>query len=120
MIPGSNLLSIAFRAIAQTTVQWSQFQSRTINEIGMEVPTYASPISLSGSLQAVKRQKYQDLGLDFARFYYNFFCIANPVCLDRDVSGDLITFQSNNFQCVSSNPWYAIDGWVEVLLVRLP
>lgn len=120
MIPGSNLLNQAFALIAQQAVQYYKNTGRAANSIGMQVPAFAAAISVSGSFQPVPRNKYEMLGLDFQKTYFNFYVSRSVLDLQRDVSGDQLTFQGQRFQCVSKTPWYGIDGWDAVLCVEIP
>ena len=120
MIPGQNLLQTALRVLGQQAFDYYAFQSRTPNEIGQDVTTYANPVTLRGSVQAVPRNVYQQYGLDFQRTYINIYVSQAILDVQRDVSGDLINFNNNSYQCISVTPWNAIDGWNAVLCVQIP
>lgn len=118
-IPGENVLAYAFQAIAQTTIIYYQFVSRSLNSIGQDVAVYDSPVSLMGSWQPVQRNLYQSLGLDFQKDYYNFYVQSDLLDINRDVSGDQIVFNGRRFQCQSNTEWFQIDGWQAVLCVDI-
>jgi hypothetical protein len=120
MIPGGNLLSSALSVIASYTVEYYRFIGVLVNAVGLEISQYAPPQQVRGSLQAVQRVKYQDLGLDMSKFYYTFFAPQQVFGVDRDASGDRIRASDGLYQCVAITPWHAIDGWVEAMLVRVP
>lgn len=115
MIPGSNVLNMAFRVIAKSTVTYYQFVSRALNSVGQDVVTYNAPISLMGSFQPVQRKLYEALGLDFQKSYYYFYVSSELLDITRDVSGDQLTFNGRLFQCESNTEWFQIDGWNQVL-----
>ena len=119
MIPGSNILNIALTAIGMQQVLYYRFLTRTTNEIGLDESNYDSPIVVSGSLQPVPRNRYEQLGLDFNQNYFTFYAAKNIQDLARDVSGDRISFNGKVFDCLSANDWYGIDGWLAITLVEI-
>jgi len=119
MIPGSNLLNMAFQIIAKQTVTYYQYASRVTNDIGIEITTYEPGIILQGSFQPVPRQLYAQYGLDFQKSYFTFYVSANMLDVQRNVSGDQISFNGARFQCESNVEWFNIDGWVAVLCVQI-
>ncbi len=120
MIPGMNLLDMAFTVISQQSVLYARSTGRTLNVNGHWVTTYATPITITGSFQPVPRSMYEKYGLDFQKVYYTFYTSNNVKDLQRNVSGDQITFNNQLFQCESNNDWFAQDGWLGVLCVLQP
>ena len=118
MIPGSNLLSRAVKLIAQQTVSYQQYTGRAQNENYAYVSTYAAAVNVMGSLQPVPKIMYEKLNLDFKKQYYNFFCQKDVIDLNRDVSGDVFTFNGELYKVESITDWFAMDGWVQALAVR--
>lgn len=119
MIPGSNLLNVALRTIAQQTVSYQVYTSRVANEIGQLVSTYAAPVALKGSFQAVSRDLYEEYGLDLSKYYARFFVSKNALPVERNSSGDQVTYDNKIFKVESETDWYAMDGWAELLLVKI-
>jgi hypothetical protein len=119
MIPGSNILNQALLAIAQQPFSYYAFAARALNSIGQDIATYAAPVGVQGSVQAVPRNLYQVNGLDFDKYYLKFFVSQDVIDVDRDVSGDLMCFHGNTYQCLSITPWFPMDGWVEILCVKI-
>lgn len=117
MIPGSDLLAEALTLIAPQTVSYFSFKSRSTNAIGLEETLYNPPILIDGSLQPVPRKFYEMYGLDFEKSYYIFYTSMKVLDIQRGVSGDQIVFNKQQFQCLSNNDWFAVDGWVGVLCV---
>lgn len=115
MIPGSNLLNMAFGVIAKTTVSYLKYLSRATNVIGLDVSTYADPINLMGSWQPVPRNKYEAMGLDFNKNYAMFYVSKDILDLQRNVSGDQIQYAGKTWNCLSETDWFGIDGWTGVL-----
>lgn len=117
-VPGSNLLNRAFQLIAKQSVDYYQDIGRVNNEIGLDVTNYAPPATLTGSIQAVPLNNYEQLGLDFGRTYVNFYTNTLLFGVERDVSGDVFVFNGRVYQCRSVTNWKAIDGWNSVLAVE--
>lgn len=117
-VPGSNLLNQAFRVIARNTVIYYQFAARSKRPDGVLVPTYVPPQSITGSVQAVPRNLYQQNGLDFNRDYVTFYTTTQMMDVEREKSGDQFMYNGQLYQCLSNNNWFGQDGWVGVLAVR--
>jgi hypothetical protein len=116
-VPGSNLLNKALSVIARQTVAYYQFTGRVQNEVKQYVATYAAAQPITGSFQPVPRRLYQTYGLDFQKQYINFYTSNNLLDIQRDVSGDQITYCGKRYQVLSATEWANIDGWVEVMCV---
>lgn len=119
-VPGSNNLNLALSVIARQTVSYWRYLSRTTNAIGLDVSTYADPVDITGSLQAVPRSAYKELGLDLTRNYVRFFTSNDLIDIKRDVSGDRISYAGKYYNVLSATDWYAVDGWLEVLCIEVP
>jgi hypothetical protein len=111
MIPGQNLLNMAFRIIAQTPVIYYHFLGRTQNSVGQDVSQYAVGKTMNGSFQPVPRALYQQYGLDFLRDYWMFYTSNNILDVQRGVAGDQIGFNGQRYQLEADNDWYDMDGW---------
>jgi hypothetical protein len=119
MIPGANVLNMALTVIAKQTIIYYRSLGRALNNVGQEVTSYDSGVTLLGSFQPVPRNLYNQFGLDLQKSYFTFYVSANLIDLGRDVSGDQIVFNSLRYQCESNNDWYDIDGWKGVLCVLI-
>ncbi len=119
LVPGSNLLGMALRVIARQSFDYYAFIARVKNSAGLFVPDYASPVTLTGSVQPVPRVLYQNLGLDLQRNYLTFYVEKDILDLRRDVSGDKFVFAGLTYQCESITNWFPMDGWVPVLAVQI-
>lgn len=117
MIPGANLLATARRLIYPQTISYYQATGTALNAINQYVPTYAAPILIKGSFQPVPREMYVKFNLDLQKSYWTFYSDQNIIDIQRDVSSDQIQFNSQTYQCLSSNDWFAVDGWKGVLCV---
>ena len=119
MVPGCNALNMGLSYVQKQTVQYYQYDSRTENIVYQDVTTYAAPISIQGSLQPVTRTMKYQYGLNLQNDYYTFYAPKKILDVARDISGDQIVALGRRFQVESANDWYAIDGWVGVLLIDI-
>lgn len=119
-VPGSNILNQAARAIRLQTIQLYKNLGRVSNSAGIDIPSFAAPTAIKGSIQPVPRHKYEYLGLDFAKNYVNLYTSSCIQDLQRNKNGDEFTFGGQRFQCESQTQWGAIDGWSAVLSVEIP
>ena len=119
MIPGQNLLSMAFRVIASTALIYYHYLGRTQNSVGQDISQYSDGKRIFGSFQPVPRILYERLGLDFQKDYWMFYTSNNLQDVGRMVSGDQIAFNGNRYQCESDNDWYPIDGWKGSLFIHV-
>lgn len=119
MTPGSNLLKRAAKIINQQKITYYKANSRSLNNIGQYVTVYADAVTIIGSFQPVPRRLYEQYGLDFQKSYFTFYTANNLIDIQRDVSADQIEYNSQRYQCLSSNDWFAIDGWLGILCVLI-
>ena len=119
MVPGTDLLSDAFCALETIDIGYRKFLSRTINEIGVYVPTYDEEVPIDASVQSVDRNVCKDLGLDWQKNYLTVYTSTDVVDIDRGVSGDQFNIFGKIFQIVSSTPWFDIDGWSSFICVEI-
>lgn len=119
-VPGSNLLKAALTVIAPSTVTYYRNTGRGPNAAGQLVAILALVGPVQGSVQPVPRSKYEALGLDLSKDYFNLYTSSPVIDLQRDVSGDQFDFNGNKYQCQSKTAWEAIDGWCSVLAIRIP
>jgi hypothetical protein len=120
MIPGINLYSMATSVIGVQSIAHKAFVSRATNAAGYDVPTYATAATITGSMQAVPRTLYQEMGLDLAKNYANLYTSAVIKDVQRNGSGDLVVWNGKTWQCESQTDWSAQDGWRSVLCVEVP
>lgn len=119
MIPGLNLLSIAFGAIAQQSGEWLKFTGNGQNSQGQDIPTYDPPITVTGSFQSTDAQTVQALGLNVTARHRTFYSNHPIAITDRETSPDLLTFYGRKYQVVGEIDWTNQDGWKGVVLVDI-
>ncbi len=118
--PGSNLFSQAIRVIKPSQIQYLQAIGRTKNAARQWITTYAAALTITASVQAVKRTKYQSMGLDFQKNYIKIFSRSNVVSLNRDNGVDRFIINGTTYQVDDNNNWFLQDGWTSCLAVELP
>lgn len=119
-VPGLNLLDIALSAISPQVIQYFRETGRALNGIGQWVTSYDSALTLDNvSVQAVKRDKYSDYGLDFQKNYIRIYMQIDATDIERGKSGDKVSFSGKMYQLTSENNWFIVDGWLSVLAVEL-
>lgn len=119
IVPGSNLLQMAMGVIGAQKVEWRRFTGTVTNAAGVKVPSYSDPVDVYGSFQAVDQSLLQNLGLDWTKNYATFYASVNFGDVQRDKTGDRLTYDGKNFAISSKTPWYAQDGWSRVLCVEI-
>ena len=119
MIPGIDLLAMALSIMQPTSVEYYAFASRTVNAVGYEVGVYAEPVTLEGSMQAMPRSEYEQLGLDLAREYVTFYAQEDMQNSGRDRENDYLVWQGYRWDIVNVTAWHGIDGWSSVLAVKI-
>lgn len=119
MVPGSNLLNRALRLIGAQAVQYSVFTGRSINSIGLMVPSFAAPVAVVGSVQPVPRNIVQELGLDWQKNYVTFYTSHFVNDVARDQTGDHFAFNGKTWQVLSKTDWTPIDGWSNPMCIEI-
>lgn len=117
MIPGANLLRIALSAQGQQFALWHRATGRELNAIGQWVTAYASPILVSGSIQATPKTLYAANGLDYQKDHITCFFDLGMNAIKRGESGDQLTFAGRRWQFLSGTNWQPQDRWQELFAV---
>ena len=118
-VPGSNLLDQALTIICRNEFRYFKYKGKTINRYGVDIIEYNTPVTLTGSVQAVGNDVYHDRGLDFQRNYIEVWTENNVDDLFRSTSSDQIEFNGSRYQIVYENDWFPIDGWDSFLAVEV-
>lgn len=119
LVPGSNLLNLAARAINMQAPQVQPFTGRTKNAAGVFAPQYGPAAAVVGSVQPVSRTAYQALGLDLSRYYVVLYTSQRLRVIERDQSGDRVTYGGRQFEAQSDMDWSNQDGWSSYLCVEV-
>lgn len=119
MIPGANLLRMAFGVIGTQVVKYRKFEQRVKNDQAQYVSMFEEPFDLAASVQRVRRDQYVQFNLEFQRNYVMIFANFEMVDLDRDVAGDQFLWTGRVFQLESQGSWFYQDGWGVCLAVDI-
>lgn len=120
IVPGSNLLALALGVLGQQVVEWRRYIGKVTSPAGVQVPTWAAPVTIAGSLQPVDANTLQQLGLDWTRNYVALFASAEFLEIERDQSSDRVTYAGRTYQVVGKTAWFHQDGWEKVICVEVP
>lgn len=119
MIPGSNLLNIAFQCITPVPFEYIAFTGNTERDDGVLIPSYAAAVTLYGSVQALSRNQYKDFGLSYSKSYIEIFTSNNIYGIERDRASDIVQWNGRRYAVSSEIPWQAIDGWDKFIAVDI-
>jgi hypothetical protein len=119
MIPGSNLLKLANRLISFQTIKYYPADGRTLNAARQYVPTFGPAFNMKASVQAVDRNSYANMGLDFNSLYVQVYAELNMIDLQRDSSGDRFVYNGSIYAMSKGQNWFAQDGWATCLAIRI-
>lgn len=114
-----NLMALASSVIPLQDISYLKNTGRSLNDVGLEIPGYATATTLRGSVQAVSRSVYEQNGLDMSKKYVSLFLEKNFIDLDRGVSGDRFIYNGETYQVESETDWFNYDGWTYLMAVRI-
>ena len=116
----SNLLKKALRIIPKESYLYYKFLENTVNELGIEVASYADPVTIDfGSVQSPENSLYQQLGLDFDKNYKIFYGAVEIKGNELQPQPDRFLYDGKLFETVKNTNWFNYDGWCGVLAVEL-
>lgn len=120
LVPGSNLLRQALRAIQPTRdVTVRKFLGEAENDFGTTVPTYEDPAPLLNcSVQAVPFRDIQQMGLALGKTYIKVISDLSMHGAYRGGQGDRVGWNGAEFTVLESTNWIVQDGWVRVIAVK--
>ena len=118
-VPGFNVLASALTVICASQFNYYRYTGKTINAIGFDVHTFATPLIVRGSVQPVGTGVYKDLGLEWEKTYINIWAEQNIVQLMRGRPGDQIGWQGGRYELINHDDWQAVDGWNSIMAVRV-
>lgn len=113
-----NLFKMATSVIPPETIQYEHFIGCVVNDIGIAVPTYAEPIQIKASVQAVGDDFYKDLGLDFQKEYYTVYSNQRMYGVNEQEQPDRLTFHGKTFTVHKNTHWEEYNGWGSVVVVK--
>jgi hypothetical protein len=119
MIPGGNLLNMALSVISPQVVTYHAFVTRTKNAAGLYVSTFAAPVDIVGSVQAVPREKYEAMGLDYSKNYVMLYTSSTIRGVERDRASDQFIYSGKRYEIQSVTNWQEQDGWNGALGIEI-
>lgn len=114
-----NLLKKALRLIPPEKFEYLKFEGQAVNDFGIEIPQYASPISLKGSVQSPENSLYQQMGLDLDKNYKIFYAVQSIKGNEAEPQPDRFIYDNRTYEVVKNSDWFNYDGWCGVLAVEL-
>ncbi len=114
-----NLLNLAASVLSLQTVSYQQNIGRTVNDVGQDISSYATAVTLKASVQPIARALYEQMGLDLQKSYATVYISTNSIDIERDISGDLFVYNSKTYLLESNTDWFAQDGWISAKVVQI-
>ena len=113
-----NLLNAALRIIPKQQIIWRKFAGFEVDEQGLKINRYAEGVELTGSVQAVDRNIYDQLGLDQEKEYLTVYAPADIKGVSAQNAPDIIEFGGAAYKVVRNYPWYFYNGWAGVVVIK--
>ena len=120
-IPGDNLLEDAFQCIDTTEFTYYAFDANATRPDGVKQPGYIDGVPYQGSIQAVDRSQYKEMGLSFSKSYIEIFAIIDIKGIERDRASDQLEWSADGRRYAVSKEvaWQKIDGWDNFVAVDI-
>jgi hypothetical protein len=115
--PGSNLLAQALTALGTSAFSYYKWTGKQTSAAGKAVMSYDPGINVFGSVQAVPRAKYKQLGLNFSKKYIGIWSLQRVKVLTRLQPNDQIGFLGRRFNVLEETDWTPMDFWNEFIAV---
>lgn len=118
-----NLLPIAMAATAvlgcNKIFQYYRYQETIVDDMGRDVPKYADPKPVTGSVQAVSNKLYEQLGLNLDKNYKIIYSPELIQSIAEKIQPDRIVYNNRTFEVVEDKDWYETNGYTRILVVEL-
>lgn len=117
-----NLLRKALRIIPGESYQYLKYQGEIINDFGISVPSYATPVTITpqnGIVQSPENSIYQQLGLSLDKNYKIFYGATSILGNEAQPQPDRFIYDGKTFETVRNTDWFNYDGWCGVLAVEI-
>ena len=115
-----NLFNIAISAIgASKNIQYLRFLGNTINDVGMQVPSYDEAITLKGSFQPLDKALYEQNGIEIHQEAFVLYTNTNLSMISEGTSSDRLFVDDEEYQVRDKNNWFRYNGWIGVTCVKL-
>lgn len=116
----NNLLNQALSIIPKQSFVYYEFESCEVNELGIKVNVYKEGVEVKdASVQAVRQDMYDKLGLDWSKKYISIHCSLNIRNVDNEqVTPDKVVWNNREYFVSRVTDWYLQDGWKSVIAVE--
>lgn len=115
----SNLLNKALNIIPPESYQYEKYIGEEVNALGIKVPTYADPVTMTGSVQSPENALYEQLGLSLEKNYKIFYGSSDIKGNEAQPQPDRFIYQGLTYETVRNTNWFVYDGWCGVLAVEV-
>ena len=112
IVTGGNTLKLALSVLGKQAVSYYATSGRTLNINGVYEVTYATPVTIYGSLQPMERTLMEQMGLEFNKSYVTFYISRFIQDVTRASAGDQFTYAGRRYQVLNDTNWFNVDGWV--------
>ncbi len=116
---GVNILEEVQGSIEKQKYQIKKYLGRTQNKLKVYISEYSEPENRLGSVQAVPKNEYSSLGLDFSKTYIKIFDCKEIKTLNRNGNSDQIIFNKGLYEAIPDLNCSLSSGWNSVLAVRV-
>ena len=114
-----NLQALASTAIPQQVVLHHRYIGNVTNDMGYNVPTYAIPVEITGSLQPMAAQDAAKLGLSIRQANATFYTSADITLAGEGSQPDRIEYGRKLYEVIGVTDWKTQDGWAQYILVAV-
>lgn len=114
----SNLLQKALRLIPGENYQYLKYLGEEVNSMGIKIPSYATEITIYGSVQSPENSLYQQMGLSLDKNYKIFYGPEAIKGNEAQPQPDKFIYDGKTFTTVKNSDWFIYDGWCGVLAVE--
>lgn len=115
----TNLLQKALKLIPPENYQYEKFLGEQVNAMGIKIPTYAEPVTISGSVQSPENSLYEQMGLSLGKNYKIFYGSIDIKGNEVQSQPDRFIYDGKTFETVKNANWFNYDGWCGVLAVEV-
>ncbi len=118
-----NLLPIAMAATqilgCNKQLEFYKYLGSVLDDMGRDVPAFADPVIITGSVQAVPNRIYEQLGLDLNKNYKTVFSTELLQSIAEGIQPDRLVYDSRTYEIVENKNWYETNGYTKILMVEL-
>lgn len=118
-----NLLPIAMAVTGilgcNQTFEYYEYSGATINNIGIEVPTQTTPVTYTGSIQAVDNKLYSQLNLDLAKNYKTVYCPELLKSIAETPITGRIKYNGKFYDIISNQNWWETNGYTQCVICEV-